>query len=268
MKKYLHTLLSFATFALLSTTVLAQNDYGSLAIDARNGDLYGWAINYSSYAEADRRALSECEENGGDCQVVLNFKGGCGVYVVEPGNPYLYGWGVADTKAEAQEIAMAEARAQGGSNLIVRVWGCNDNSELNESETFSPEIKGIYGFYFTKSDDEKKCFISPVFFQPAVAQRMNGTWVYTDDAESKMTPKGSKFLDAVEEHLYGYLGDLKDKAIEERNVDWKGLNEIDNNNEIISSGSYKERKEKLEAISEKIKEVMKADGYEVIEVKI
>jgi hypothetical protein len=121
--------LTFLTIVFTMNMAKAQNsEYGSLAIDATNGNQYGWAVSYDTKAEANKKAISECQKNGGNqCHTVLWFKGGCAVYVVERGNPSLYGWGAADTRAEAERIAKQEARARGASDLVVRVWGCNDN---------------------------------------------------------------------------------------------------------------------------------------------
>ncbi|MFY0673420.1 MAG: DUF4189 domain-containing protein [Bacteroidia bacterium] len=253
---------------LTSSNTLPTGDYGSLAIDARNGNAYGWAVNYNSWSESDARALEECRKYGGNCHVVLNFKGGCGAYVVEKGNPYLYGWGVGKSREQAEQIAMDEARAQGGKDLVVRVWGCNGESPLQDTVYHDPNYKGVFGFYFTKSDDDMKCFISPYYYIPAAAQKSGSSWVFSADAKERMTPQATKFLDAVEDNLYGYLGDLKDKVITRGELDWKGLNEVDYTNHTISYTSVAERKEIIENSIAKVTASMRDSGYEVIEVAL
>lgn len=99
-----------------------DNQYGALAIDHNAGDQYGWAVNHYSQAQADRAALNEC---GRGCRVVVRFYGGCAAYAVERGNDSLYGWGKASTREAAQSRALAEVRARGGRDNVVRVWGCN-----------------------------------------------------------------------------------------------------------------------------------------------
>lgn len=99
-----------------------DNQYAALAIDHNAGDQWGWAVNHYTQGEADRAALNECGRN---CRVVLRFYGGCGAYAVERGNDSLYGWGLAATKEAAQNRALAEVRARGGRDNMVRVWGCN-----------------------------------------------------------------------------------------------------------------------------------------------
>ncbi len=240
-----------------------NGDYGSLAIDTRNGDIYGWAINYPSQKEADKRALEECKKRGSNGHIVLNFKGGCAAYVVERGNPDLYGWGTANTRTEAVNIATKEARAQGGKDLVVRVWGCN-GTKLSLSKEIKPGIKGVYGFYFTKSDKNKQCFISGVYYQPGVAQNKGNQWVWTADAKRKMTPQAKKFMYQVIDDLYSNVGKLstetKDKFI--TNLDWKGINEIDITNATINL-SNTERREKLENATNSIRKSFKNKGYEV-----
>ena len=257
-------------FLFIATTSFSQSkgQFASLAIDARNGNAYGWAINYNSYSESNNRALAECEQNGGDCQIVLNFIGGCGAYVVEKGNPNLYGWGVADSRAEAERIAKKEAQAQGGKNLIVRVWGCNGESGLQEYEVSAPDIKGVFGFHFFKNDLTEKVFITQPFYQPAVAMKQGGAWVWSSDAEKKMSPRAQKFIDAVIEDLYGYLGENKDKAFTQNGLNWQGMNELKVSNSDISKESTAERKEKMNDVVKQVIKAMKNQGYEVIEIDL
>jgi hypothetical protein len=112
-----------AFFSVAAQNAIAQGDrYGSLTIDANNGERYGWAIDYQTQSEADARSLRECGQSV--CHTVLRFAGGCGAYVVERGNPTLYGWGTASTRGAAESRALEEGRIRGGRNLLIRVWGC------------------------------------------------------------------------------------------------------------------------------------------------
>lgn len=169
---------------------------------------------------------------------------------------------------EAERIAMNEARERGGTNLVVRVWGCNSDN-LVDSKYTPPSIKGVYGFYFMQSEREKKCFISDIYYQPNVAQKTSNGWKWTDNAESIMTPIGDAFLDVIEDNLYGFLGDeLREKVIEGRVVDWSGLNEVDQDNASISLRSNIERKQKLEKTITEIRGIMKNNGFEIIDVPL
>lgn len=270
MTKSFNILPALIMLLLSSTAMQGQNsekgDYASLAIDRKDGELYGWAINYNSQSAADERALGECEKNGGDCHVVLRFKGGCGVYVVERGNGSLYGWGTANTRTEAENRAMEEARARGGNDLVVRVWGCNDGS-LQDFEEVQPNVKGVYNFYMTYAGDENKVFVTRPVFHPGVAQKNGDRWVWTSDAKKIMYPAGKKFMDAVVEDLYGFLGDLKDQAIEEVKVDWKGKNELEHSNSTINL-SNAERLRKMEAAVESVHELAEKEGAKLIIVDV
>jgi hypothetical protein len=96
--------------------------YGALAIDRNDGDRYGWAVNYETSQVAEDRVFAEC---GQGCSVVLRFSDECAAYVVERGNSSLYAWGRAPSLATAQSIALREASARGGRDLVERVWGCS-----------------------------------------------------------------------------------------------------------------------------------------------
>ena len=96
--------------------------WGALAIDANQGQKWGWAIDYATVREAEQRALSEC---GSNCRVVMTFRNQCAAYAAdqEKGST-IYGWGKDSTSAAAKNRALNECRNRGGNSCIVRVWGC------------------------------------------------------------------------------------------------------------------------------------------------
>ena len=57
----------------------AQAPVGALAVDERQGDQWGWAVDYETASAAQERALGEC---GADCSVVLTF-GRCAAYAAD-----------------------------------------------------------------------------------------------------------------------------------------------------------------------------------------
>ncbi|HET8810681.1 MAG TPA: DUF4189 domain-containing protein [Flavobacteriaceae bacterium] len=241
--------------------------HASLAIDQKTGDQYGWAVDYETQAAADQRAMAECEKNGGDdCHIVLRFTGGCGAYVVERGNNSLYGWGTGDTRTAAENRALSEARTRGGTDLVVRVWGCNGGNLVASEET-KTLLKGVYFFHFTYSDYWKKGFVTKVLFQPNVAQKQGGKWIWTADAEEKMTPFADRFMDVVEEELYGYLGENKDKAYTRKKLDWAGKNEIVFNNSALNL-SKEERRKRLEAAVKSVEKICAERGAKLIWVDV
>jgi len=95
------------------TATLTDQDmtkYGALAIDRGNGIYYGWAIDRPTLAEAEKKAIEDCNKKGGKCSVVLSFSGsGCAAYRYITGNVGMgYGWGLALTQEEADEKAKKE----------------------------------------------------------------------------------------------------------------------------------------------------------------
>jgi hypothetical protein len=243
-----------------------KGNYGSLAIDARNGNAYGWAVNYASQVDANKRAIEECEQAGADCHIVLKFEGGCGAYVVEKGNASLYGWGVANTRTEAEAIAKEEARALGGTDLVVRAWGCNSEKLIN-SEVINPTIKGVYGFYFLKSDDYNKGFLSELYYQPGVAQNINGSWEWTSDAEEKLSKRAQTFVNAMEEDLYGFVDkEDRDKLLTRLPLDWEGISELNPLKNKVEMESTAERKAFMEKVIDGVRKAVREDGYEIVEI--
>ena len=105
-------------------SVAAQTPVGALAIDERQGDQYGWAVDYETAAAAEVRALQEC---GAGCSVVLTF-GRCAAYAADQdADSTAVGWAESfDSPAGARQAALSECSARGGgSGCTVRVWGCN-----------------------------------------------------------------------------------------------------------------------------------------------
>ena len=101
----------------------AQTPAGALAIDERQGDQYGWAVDYETEAAARAAALREC---GAGCSVVLAFDR-CGAYAADQDtNSTAVGWAESNASvASARQTALSECGSRGGTNCTVRVWGCN-----------------------------------------------------------------------------------------------------------------------------------------------
>ena len=103
---------------------VAQAPVGALAIDERQGDQYGWAVDYESASVAQGRAL---QEYGSGCSVVLTF-GRCAAYASDQdADSTAVGWAEAYASgAAARQAALSECSSRGGgSGCTVRVWGCN-----------------------------------------------------------------------------------------------------------------------------------------------
>ena len=115
--------LAFCTFLCMPAATAAQPTVGALAVDERQGDQYGWAVDYETTAAAQARALSEC---GGGCRVVLTFER-CAAYAADQdADSTAVGWAESyGSAAAAQPAALAACSSRGGTACLVRVWGCN-----------------------------------------------------------------------------------------------------------------------------------------------
>ena len=126
------SLVLWASVCLLAS-VGAQTPVGALAIDERQGDRWGWAVDYETASAAQGQALREC---GAGCSVVLTF-GRCAAYAADQAaGSTAVGWAESyGSAAGARESALDECRSRaGGSGCVVRVWGCNGpvaEEELN-----------------------------------------------------------------------------------------------------------------------------------------
>ena len=96
--------------------------WGAHALDANQGQRYGWAIEYATVREAEQRAISEC---GTKCRVVMTFRNQCASYAADQGRvSTIYGRAKDRTSATAQNGALNECGNRGGKSCIVRVWDC------------------------------------------------------------------------------------------------------------------------------------------------
>ena len=116
---------SLVLFAFLypMSSAAAQPPVGALAVDERQGERYGWAVDYETAGAAQSAALGEC---GGGCRVVLTFER-CAAYAADQdADSTAVGWSESyGSAAAAQQAALSECSSRGGSGCIVRVWGCN-----------------------------------------------------------------------------------------------------------------------------------------------
>ena len=109
--------------SVFMASVAAQAPVGALAVDERQGDQYGWAVDYETSGAAQASALREC---GAGCSVVLTFER-CAAYAADQdSDSTAVGWSESyGSAAGARQAALAECGSRGGSGCVVRVWGCN-----------------------------------------------------------------------------------------------------------------------------------------------
>ena len=119
------TVLAFTVVGISLAAPSLSVAAGALAIDENQGDQYGWAINYPTQAEADRRAMNEC---GYGCSIVMRFGNTCAAYAADQARGSSCVW-VGRTGTVVHLVAqiglLGECRNRGGANnhCIVRVWG-------------------------------------------------------------------------------------------------------------------------------------------------
>ena len=124
MKTIASSALVLCATVLMAASTVAQTPVGALAIDERQGDQYGWAVDYETAGAAQSAALREC---GAGCSVVLTF-GRCAAYAADQdSDSTAVGWAESySSSVEAQQASLLECGSRGGgSGCVVRVWGCN-----------------------------------------------------------------------------------------------------------------------------------------------
>jgi uncharacterized protein (TIGR02145 family) len=138
--------------ALLCTVTLAlltgiychgQRVFAALAVDKSEGSFAAWSYDYATLEGAEKRAMRECAQKGGNCTVVLTWQGkGCGAYRTIPDKAgTAYAWGVAATREEADAIATAEAlKRSNGAAPTVLLWACSSVGDFKpiKSEPLPP----------------------------------------------------------------------------------------------------------------------------------
>lgn len=116
-------ILNTALTLLLSIASTQAMAVGALAIDSNQGSAYGFSYDFDNNYDARNRALSEC---GSGCTVVVDFDSGCAAYAADQAaGSSVYGWGKDSSESRAKNRALSECSAHGGTNCIIRVWGCN-----------------------------------------------------------------------------------------------------------------------------------------------
>ena len=123
MKTTTNSTLGVCISLCIAALASAQSPVGALAVDERQGDQWGWAVDYETAGAARSAALGEC---GAGCSVVLTFAR-CAAYAADQDpDSTAVGWAEAYSSAEqARSAARSECGSRGGSGCLVRVWGCN-----------------------------------------------------------------------------------------------------------------------------------------------
>jgi serine/threonine-protein kinase len=105
--------------AMGAAATSAQNLYGAIARSRSTGDK-GYAWNYSSRYEAERRAIAECNSysGAGDCRALLWFRNACGSIAESNDGGAGTGWGT--TRALSQDYALDSCNGIGSGCRVTR----------------------------------------------------------------------------------------------------------------------------------------------------
>ena len=94
-----------------------RDNWGAIAYSVSTAR-WGAVYNYPTQAKAVNAAVERCRAD--DCQAVVWFRNGCGAFAKGRG---AYGWGLGNTRADAEEKALAACRQRGPRCVIVS-WSC------------------------------------------------------------------------------------------------------------------------------------------------
>lgn len=107
----------FAVASPPARTATQRDNWGAIAYSTRTGR-WGLVYDYPTQAKAVNAAVVRCGVR--DCQAVVWFRNGCGAFA-KGGSAY--GWGIGNTRAIAEENALAECRKRGPACRIIS-WSC------------------------------------------------------------------------------------------------------------------------------------------------
>jgi Domain of unknown function (DUF4189) len=104
--------------------VMAQDYFGAIARSRDSGDK-GYAWNFRTREQAERRARQECQNVSGsdDCRALLWFRNACGSIAEASNGGAGTGWGTSEALAE--RYAIQTCRTVGSSCRVVRTF-CTD----------------------------------------------------------------------------------------------------------------------------------------------
>lgn len=104
--------------------------YGAFAIDNETRDI-GYSVWYPRQTSADERALSECANYGGrNCAISHRFPHRCAaLFRAEQGDSWAWGFGYADSKAEAIDAARSECQGRGVSGCALQSSACGAGAD-------------------------------------------------------------------------------------------------------------------------------------------
>jgi len=118
--KFMTVVVTILILCLSSGGFLAANDdYGAIAYCSERGAC-GWAVGYSSRAEAERASVSSCGYSC--CEPIVWFRNSCGALAKGVEGALGRSWG-AQSRDEAERIALSMC-GEGGIDCKIICWAC------------------------------------------------------------------------------------------------------------------------------------------------
>jgi hypothetical protein len=97
-----------------------QDHFGAIAYSP-SAIAHGYAFDYATQAEAEARALAECNSKGQGCQAAIWFRNGCGALAVASDGSWGSDWGADQQSAEQKALALC---GKYSSSCSVVRWVC------------------------------------------------------------------------------------------------------------------------------------------------
>jgi hypothetical protein len=104
-----------------TTEAPAGGSFGALAVGECDRHGYAWGQPSSDIAQA--RALAGCG-NSATCNVVITVNHACAAFAVS-GDCSARGWAYADSRAQAERLALSSCARYGGYDCGIRRWLCS-----------------------------------------------------------------------------------------------------------------------------------------------
>ena len=96
--------------------------YGAIAYGPKS-TAYGYSYSKGTMGDAVHTAMTNCQQNGGDCKIVVTFSSGCAaVAAVESKGVYAVGQG--GSRAQSQSKAMNACSSAHGAGCEIEAWTC------------------------------------------------------------------------------------------------------------------------------------------------
>ena len=107
-------LMAIPMVTLAATSALADDSFGAIARSSATGDK-GYAWNYSSRSQAERKAIGECNKvsGSGDCRALVWFKNACGSIAESNDGGAGTGWGSNEALAERYALESCSGIGRG-----------------------------------------------------------------------------------------------------------------------------------------------------------